>query len=166
MKLMQRWRQLSRVLLIGLFLMVWGTVLSPSAQALTPIALKDLSYHECSESLSQGIVTPGSMNPANCFIVTGTAVNASARPVVDADIFGRIFDADNNPVMQNRNRLGSIPYVPLGESAFELRISVPDKMRPPLRLENFKASGFAGSVGQFGNIDEAEFDEFSEDTLE
>jgi hypothetical protein len=106
------------------------------------------------------------MKSANCFIVTGTAVNTSPKPVVDADIFGRIFDADNNPVMQNRNRLGAIPYVPIGESEFELRITVPDKMTPPLRLDKFKASGFASNVSQFGNIADDDFEDYGrEDTM-
>jgi hypothetical protein len=72
--------------------------------------------------------------------------------VVDADIFGRIYDANNNPVMQNRNRLGAIPEVPMGVSEFELRISVPANLQPPLKLEKFKAVGFSGKVSQFKNI--------------
>lgn len=153
---------------ISIVLMLVGIMLlwSPVAYALTPIKLTNLSYHDCPEFLSDGAVNSGggTMRAANCFIVTGTAVNDSARPVVDADIFGRIYDADNNPVMQNRNRLGAIPYVPLGESEFELRITVPDRMKPPLRLDKFKASGFASNVSQFGNIDYDEFegDEFAE----
>lgn len=167
MKTLKSWWRASCTLLCMLLIIAGLGVWSPKAYALTPIDLTDLSYEECPEELADGAVSPGGamMRAANCFIVTGTAVNNSPRPVVDADIFGRIFDADNNPVMQNRNRLGAIPFVPIGESQFELRISVPDKMLPPLRLEKFKASGFASNVSQFGNIEEEEFEDYSFDEL-
>lgn len=166
MKILNRWWRVSWTLALTLILIVGMVVWSPAAQALTPIKLTNLSYRDCPEEYVDGAVNSGggTMRPANCFIVTGTAVNESPKPVVDADIFGRIYDADNNPVMQNRNRLGAIPYVPMGESDFELRITVPSKMKPPLRLDKFKASGFASNVSQFGNIDYDEFevDEFAE----
>lgn len=161
----RNWRNRTFVMLI--VLAIWVAInlfrVSP-AFALTPITLSDLSYHDCPAELADGIVSSGGAvtRPANCFIVTGKAENTSPRPVVDADIFGRIYDANNNPVMQNRNRLGSIPYVPMGMSDFELRISVPDKMDPPLRFDKFKASGFSSTVSQFGNIEYDEFDEMGE----
>lgn len=161
------WRA-SFTIALTLVLMMGSVIWSPMAHALTPIKLVDLSYHDCDQELSDGAVSPGGgkMKAANCFIVTGTAVNTSPKPVVDADIFGRIFDADNNPVMQNRNRLGAIPFVPMGKSEFELRITVPDKMKPPLKLDKFKASGFASSVSQFGNIDDDEFEDYSLEELD
>lgn len=157
-------RSYVKAIVFALIITMTTTIWSPMAEALTPIKLTDLSYHDCPEEYVDGAVNSGGgmMRQANCFIVTGTAVNDSAKPVVDADIFGRIYDSDNNPVMQNRNRLGAIPYVPLGESEFELRITVPDKMKPPLKLDKFKASGFASNVSQFGNID---YDEFEIDEL-
>jgi hypothetical protein len=83
---------------------------------------------------------------ANCFIVTGKAENPSGKPIVNADIYGRIYDANDNPVLQNRTRLGSIDEVPPGTSDFELRISVPANQATPLKLKQFKASGFTGVV--------------------
>ncbi len=83
---------------------------------------------------------------ANCFIVTGTANNTSGKPVMDADIFGRIYDANGNSVMQNRTRLGGVPEIPPGKSTFEIRISVPANQPTPLKLEQFKASGFSRQV--------------------
>jgi len=128
-----------------LWLASWG--LTPAALALTPIQLSDLSYHTCPEELAAGTVTSGGVTQAaNCFLVTGKADNKSGKPVYDADIFGRIYDADNNPVMQNRTRLGSIEEVPPGVSNFELRISVPENLSTPLQLKQFKASGFSGKV--------------------
>jgi hypothetical protein len=117
------------------------------ALALTQVKLFDLSYHDCPPELAEGAVTPGGMSlKANCFLITGKAENASNKPVLNADVFGRIYDANNNPVMQNRTRVGSIDEIPPGVSDFELRISVPINQPAPLKLEQFKASGFAGKV--------------------
>jgi hypothetical protein len=66
--------------------------------------------------------------------------------VYDADIYGRIYDADRNPVIENRTRLGSVDEIPPGTSNFEIRISVPTNMPTPLQLEQFKASGFSAKV--------------------
>lgn len=136
---------LATLTISGLF---WVTswVFTPAALALVQIELTDLSYHECPPELAKGTVTPGTSNVANCFLVTGKAVNKSGKLVVNADIFGRIYDADNNSVLQNRTRLGSIEEVPPGTSDFELRITVPANQPTPLQLKQFKASGFTGTV--------------------
>ena len=121
--------------------------LSPPAVALTQIRLFDISYHDCPTDLAEGTVTSGGTTmAANCFIVTGKTENKSGKPVVNADIFGRIYDANNDSVMQNRTRLGSIEEVSPGISEFELRISVPANQPQPLKLEQFKAAGFTGKV--------------------
>jgi len=127
---------------MGLITFFW----SPPALALTQIKLTNVTYHECPQELSEGAVTSGTTMAANCFIVTGKAENASNKPVYDADIFGRIYDANNEPVMQNRTRLGSIAELPPGTSDFELRISVPANQPTPLKLKQFKAAGFSGQV--------------------
>jgi hypothetical protein len=130
---------------IALCLASW--VITPAAWALVQIKLTDLSYHECSADLAEGAITAGGTSmAANCFIVTGKANNPSGKHIVNADIFGRIYDANYNPVIQNRTRLGSIDEVPPGVSNFELRISVPVNQPTPLKLEQFKASGFTGVV--------------------
>lgn len=120
---------------------------APAAQALTQIRLFDIGYTECPPEMAEGTVTPGGNSlAANCFIVSGKAENTSGRPVYNADIFGRVLDANDNPVMQNRTRLGAIEEVPPGISEFDLRISVPENQATPLKLEQFKAAGFAGKV--------------------
>jgi hypothetical protein len=48
--------------------------------------------------------------------------------------------------MQNRNRLGAIEEVPPGESNFSIRISVAANQPEPLKLKQFRASGFSGQV--------------------
>jgi hypothetical protein len=132
---------------LALILWTAGWAIAPVAVALTQIRLFDIDYHDCPASIGQGVVTSdGSSLQANCFIVTGKAENTSGRTVYNADIFGRIFDANNDPAMQNRNRLGAIAEVPPGISPFELRISVAANQPTPLRLERFKAAGFTGTV--------------------
>lgn len=130
---------------ILLWLTSWA--MTPDALAITQIKLYDISYRDCPSELALGNVTSGGgSRPANCFLVSGKANNPSGRPVYDADVFGRIYDANSNPVMQNRTRVGTIAEVPPGSSDFEIRISVSANQPTPLKLEQFKASGFAGKV--------------------
>ncbi|TVQ48912.1 MAG: hypothetical protein EA365_00835 [Gloeocapsa sp. DLM2.Bin57] len=139
-------KRLLTILLLTISL--WLT--SQNAFALTPIKLFDLSYQECSVEIGEGSVSSGGASlPARCFIVSGKAENKSGKPVVDADVFGRIYDANGNPVMENRGRIGSITEIPPGVSDFEIRISVPTELPTPLKLEQFKASGFAARVRPF-----------------
>lgn len=121
-------------------------VYTPTALALTQIQLSDITYRQCPSELAEGTVTAGSSQAANCFLVTGKAENNSGKLVVNADIFGRIYDANNEPIFQNRTRLGSIDEVPPGVSDFELRITVPANQPTPLKLKQFKAAGFTGKV--------------------
>ena len=123
---------------------------APTAEALTPVKLYDLSYTSCPSEMTEGTyVGSGDMGANNCYIVTGKAKNASGKPVVDADVFGRIYDANGNNAMENRGRIGTIPEVPPGVSDFEIRISVSASQPTPLTLEKFKASGFASKVRPF-----------------
>ncbi len=128
--------------LLGLF----SWVFTEPAIALTQIKLFDLTYEECPAEIGKGAVTSGTTMAANCFLVTGKAENSTHKTVYDADIFGRIYDANNDPVMQNRTRLGSIPEVPPGISDFELRISVAANQPTPLKLKQFKGAGFGAQV--------------------
>ena len=141
---------LLRSLAIVFFSCIFGIIswiYSPSALATTQIPLSDISYQECPPDLAKGNVTSGGASrAAKCFMVTGVAKNITSKTVYDADIFGRIYDANNNSVMQNRTRLGSIPEVPPGATNFELRITVPANQPTPLKLKQFKASGFASKV--------------------
>ena len=129
--------------LVGIFTLIF----TPPAFALTQIKLSDLSYQECSAEFSEGAVTSGGTTmAANCFIITGKAENGSGKPVFDADIFGRIYDANGDSVMQNRTRLGSIAEIPTGVSDFQLRVYVPANQPLPLKLKQFKAAGFSAQV--------------------
>ncbi|NDJ22947.1 biotin carboxylase [Nostoc sp. B(2019)] len=135
-----------KVVFISCLITFLSWVITPPATALTQIKLSDISYKECPPELAQGAVISSGSASANCFIVIGKAENGTNKTVYDADIFGRIYDANNDSVMQNRTRLGSIAEVPPGTSDFELRISVPANQPLPLKLKQFKAAGFSGQV--------------------
>jgi hypothetical protein len=135
------------VLLVTCIFTVLSWIFTPEAMALTQIRLFDVDYQKCPPELAKGTVTSGGTTmAANCFLVTGKAENATNKYVYDADIFGRVYDANNDPVMQNRTRLGSIPEVPPGVSDFELRITVAANQPEPLKLKQFKAAGFGAQV--------------------
>jgi len=147
MFVMQNYLKRTQIIFTCCFIAFISWVFTPSAEALTQIKLSDVSYKDCPPELAQGAVTSGgSAAAANCFIVTGKAENGTYKTVYDADIYGRIYDANNDPVLQNRTRLGSIAEVPPGTSDFELRISVPANQPLPLQLKQFKASGFSSQV--------------------
>ena len=130
----------------------------PTASAMTSIKLTDLSYEPCAGDEAKGSVTSGDIRPANCYTIKGKAKNISGKTVVDADVFGRIYDANDNSTFENRGRIGTIEEVPPGTSNFEIRVSVPANQPTPLKLKNFKASGFAGKVRPY-YYDDFEYDE-------
>lgn len=129
------------------FLTLTSWFFSPPALAVVQVRLFDLGYKDCPPELAEGTVNSGDIAAgASCFLITGQAENKSGKTLVDADVFGRIYDVNNNIAMQNRTRLGSIDTVPPGISPFELRVSVPEALEPPLRLEQFKSTGFSTKV--------------------
>lgn len=134
------------VVFISCLITFLSWAIAPSVIALTQIRLFDISYKDCPPELAQGAVISSGSAAANCFIVIGKAENGTYKTVYDADIFGRIYDANNDSVMQNRTRLGLIAEVPPGISDFELRISVPANQPTPLKLKQFKAAGFSAQV--------------------
>ncbi|NET01567.1 MAG: biotin carboxylase [Sphaerospermopsis sp. SIO1G2] len=142
-----------KLIFVSFLIVFLSWTFSNPAQAVTKIKLSDLSYKDCPPELAKGaVVSNGSGAAANCFLIIGKAKNSTYKTVYDADIFGRIYDANNNPILQNRTRLGSIPEVPPGVSDFELRISVPENQPTPLKLKQFKASGFSGMVRREQNF--------------
>ncbi|HIK37699.1 MAG: hypothetical protein NZ901_03520 [Geminocystis sp.] len=136
---------------LSLFLLLTSILTSiivmPPAIAAVPIKITDVSYKECPPGVGEGSVTSGGNTmPATCYLITGKAHNNSGKTLYDADVFGRVYDANNEPILQNRGRLGSIAEVPPGVSDFEIRISVPSNQPTPLRLQQFKATGFTARV--------------------
>ena len=141
-----------RATLVAFLIMCFGLIAAP-AHAMTPLGVSNLSYETCPAEYAEGMVSSGSLDRATCYLIVGTLSNESGKPILNADIFGRIYDKNNNPVMQNRGRLGGVDYVPPGKSNFEIRVSVAANQPPPLKLKNFKASGFVGKVRRQGRID-------------
>jgi hypothetical protein len=138
--------QVTRTLLVSVLICLITWSISPAAWAATQIKLSDLTYETCPESMGKNMVLGGGVMSANCFLVKGKAFNPSNKTVFDADVFGRVYDANGNDVMPERTRFGAIAEVPSGESTFEMMLSVPADMPAPLSLKQFKASGFSGRV--------------------
>jgi hypothetical protein len=137
------------VFLLSTFLWLGSWMITPSAVAITSIKLSNLSYEPCAGDEAKGSVASGDLRPASCFTIKGKAKNISGKTVVDADVYGRIYDANDNPTFENRGRIGTIEEIPPGVSDFAIRVSVPANQPTPLKLKNFKASGFAGKVRPF-----------------
>jgi hypothetical protein len=135
------------VIVLSCVFAVLSLVSTPSAIALTQIQLSEISYEKCPPEIGDGSVGSGASSvAASCFLVSGTAENTTNKYVYDADIFGRIYDANNDSVMQNRTRIGAIAEVPPGKSNFQFRITVPANQPEPLQLKQFKAAGFSAQV--------------------
>ncbi|MBD2395584.1 hypothetical protein H6G11_15145 [Cyanobacterium aponinum FACHB-4101] len=131
----------------SLFLLLSSFIITPPVEALVQIKITDVSYKDCPPGVGEGSVTSGgSALPATCYLITGKTNNTSGKTLYDADVFGRVYDANNEPALQNRTRLGALPEVPPGISKFELRISVPSNQPTPLKLKQFKATGFTSKV--------------------
>lgn len=145
-------------LLISISLWLGSGAVAPPAAAITSIKLSDISYEPCAGEDAAGSVSSGDLRPTSCYTIKGKAKNISGKTVVDADVFGRIYDADDNLTYENRGRVGSIEEVPPGVSNFEFRISVPANQPTPLKLKNFKASGFAERVRPY-YYDDFEYNE-------
>lgn len=144
-------------LLISIFLWMGSAIVTTPATAMTSIELSNLAYEPCAGDEAAGSVTSGDIRPASCYTIKGKAKNITGKTVVDADVFGRIYDAYGNSTFENRGRIGTIEEVPPGTSDFEIRVSVPANQPTPLKLKNFKASGFAGKVRPY-YYDDFEYD--------
>jgi hypothetical protein len=131
------------------FLSLSTWIVTPAALAITPITLSELNYRDCPPEMAKGAVTSGGVTQeAACFSIYGKAENKSGKTVYDADVYGRIYDADNNNVLPNRGRVGLIEQVPPGINDFEIRITIPTSLATPLQLKKFKASGFTTKIRQ------------------
>ncbi|MEN9208286.1 MAG: hypothetical protein Q6L50_03285 [Gloeomargarita sp. GMQP_bins_120] len=125
---------------------IWGGLTTP-VLALTEVRLFNLQVSDCPAELAEGAVTSGGHTlPARCYWVTGQAENPTNRTVYDADVFGRVYDANGEPAIPKRGRLGTIEEIPPGISEFHLPLMVPADQPPPLQLSQFKAMGFSAKV--------------------
>jgi hypothetical protein len=138
------WQRLAIVTLGMVFLSFNG--LSDAAWANIQVKISNLSYASCPPEIANNMVLGGGVMPANCFMVHGKTENSSGKIVYNADVFGRIYDANGNDAMSERNRLGAIAEILPGSHNFEIMISVAADLPEPLQFKQFKASGFANKI--------------------
>ncbi len=135
------WRGWIMAICLGLALVLMGF------GGKVQLDLTDVHTTPCpDEPQYNNLFTSGSSMEAQCLFIEGTVSNPTKTPLYNADVFGRVYDANGNDVLPERTRLGAIEEVPTGESSFSIRISVPTTNPLPLALEQFKASGFRGRV--------------------
>jgi hypothetical protein len=139
-------QKLVLALLLGvcLALLVWQ--LNPPAAVAADLQVAEVSLEPCpsDDPASQtGMRRPAG---ASCYALRGVVINPGRRPIVDTDVFALILDASGEPVLPNRSRVGSIGDVPVGSSAFALRLAVPAGTPGPFRVEKVRARGFSSPV--------------------
>lgn len=117
-----------------------------AAWANVQIKLTNVTYEPCTGDAGKHMVLGGGVMSAKCYIIKGEANNTSGKVVYNADVFGRIYDANGNDAMPERARLGAVEEIPTGTSDFQIMVAVPAEQPEPLELKQFKASGFAGKV--------------------
>ncbi|MDX2254535.1 MAG: hypothetical protein NW214_03375 [Pseudanabaenaceae cyanobacterium bins.39] len=142
----QKYLQYLQTVLLSVVLVVCTLLIAPPAWATVQIKLSDLTYAPCQGDVGKNMVLGGGVMSANCYEIKGVANNVSGKPVYNADIFGRIYDANGNDAMPERTRLGAVDEIPVGKSEFSLIVAIPADQPEPLELKQFKASGFAGKV--------------------
>jgi hypothetical protein len=119
---------------------------SASAWATVQIKLTNITYEPCTGDAGKNMVLGGGIMSAKCYMIKGDANNPSGKVVYNADVFGRIYDANGNDAMPERARLGAVEEIPAGKSDFQIMVAIPAEQPEPLELKQFKASGFAGKV--------------------
>ena len=144
--------QLSRILktfqvtALSLLLCFCTFALSAPVWANVQIKLTNVVYGPCTGDAGKNMVLGGGIMSARCYMIKGEANNSSGKVVYNADVFGRIYDANGNDAMPERARLGAVEQIPAGKSDFEIMVAIPAEQPEPLELKQFKASGFAGKV--------------------
>jgi len=129
---------------LSLLISVW--MFSSPAWANIQIKLTNVVYEPCTGEAGKNMVLGGGVMSAKCYLVKGNTNNTSGKIVYNADIFGRIYDANGNDAMPERARLGAVEEIPTGKSNFQIMVAIPAEQPEPLELKQFKASGFAGKV--------------------
>ena len=142
--------------LIGLCTVLTLVVGQPSAALAAGLSVSEVSLVPCPKDDIGSQPQLRRPSGASCYVLRGTVTNPGRKPVVDTDVFAQILDASGEPVLQNRSRVGSIGDVPLGNSRFALRLSVPAGTPGPFRFSNVKARGFSAPVrtraGEFDDL--------------
>ena len=116
---------------LSLLISVW--MFSTPAWATIQIKLTNVVYEPCTGESSKNMVIGGGVMSAKCYLVKGDTSNTSGKVVYNADIFGRIYDANGNDAMPERARLGSVEEIPTGKSNFQIMVAIPAEQPEPDR---------------------------------
>lgn len=138
--------QVCKATVLSLLLCICTLALSAPAWATVQIKLTNVIYEPCTGDAGKNMVLGGGVMSAKCYMIKGETNNPSGKVVYNADIFGRIYDANGNDAMPERARLGAVEEIPAGHSDFQIMVAIPAEQPEPLELKQFKASGFAGKV--------------------
>jgi hypothetical protein len=138
--------EVCKTTVLSLLLCICTFAFIAPAWANVQIKLTNLNYEPCTGAAGKNMVLGGGVMSAKCYMIKGNANNPSGKVVYNADIFGRIYDANGNDAMPERGRLGAVDEIPAGNSDFQIMVAIPAEQPEPLDLKQFKASGFAGKV--------------------
>ena len=149
-----------------------AAVLAGPAQAFGPVSIRldDLQVAEVACAKGQ-LTAAGSGRDfnAHCLEISAESDNPSKKALLNADVFGRVFDAVGDAVtdVEENGRIAYIPRIEPGKSTVKFPLIVSDLAfsRGKLDFQAVKVSGFPGGVlpGQgSGNLanDLLECDEF------
>ena len=116
----------------------------PARAQVVEVSLSNITYEPCGRA--GGAPGTGSFR-ARCFKIIASAYNPSSQPLFNADVYGKVVDADNDPCLRS-GRVGTIERIPSGTSQIELKITVAASQTLPLSLSKFKAEGFTQEVNR------------------
>lgn len=145
----------------ALVLLATTTTASP-AFAIGPVSVKLDNLRaervECERGTGTvgGVSFSGSTTAAACLDVRATATNPSKKTLFSADVFGRIYDASGEPMLDasENARVAYVDELPPGSSEvrFVLRVPAAQFEKGPAEFKAFKASAFEGKnlPGQAG----------------
>ena len=135
-----------------------------------PLAGLEVKRVDCKQGLTT--VTGGTRDfGARCLEVSATALNPSQKPLLNADVFGRVYDVNGEPAIdaEENSRISYIKEISPGQSRVTFGLIVPEEQARlgDLTLKNIKATGFPGGVlpGQGSGLI-TDCDEFSSEPCE
>lgn len=132
--------------LIAFALALLITVAGAAPALAASLMVRDVSLEACAQADPGNQPTLKRPSGAACWVLRGTVINGTPRPVVDTDVFAVVVDASGEPALPNRSRVGSIGDVPPGTSSFALRLAIPAGTPGPFSVRSVKARGFSAPV--------------------
>ena len=139
-------KPLGRAIPLAVALLLAFTLSLPGAAWAADLHVSEVAVEPCPEGDAGR--QPDLRRPAgaSCYVLRGMVSNPFGRPIVDTDVYAVVVDASGEAALPNRTRVGSIGDVPVGDSNFALRLSIPAGTPGPFRARNVKARGFNAPV--------------------